>query len=228
VSVRRRARGAPPEGCVGGSLSGFVAFVAVWAIAFGAGCATPPSTAESHDVPRFELYEFSVQPPDGPEWSRIPIEEGMTFSRTLTGGWLQNFSLLFRVPPRFDEAVHPYDLLALARMKAASTERSERLDLLEHSERLVSHRGLVCAEFRFAIRDAGPPERDSVPNHLLGRGFLCIHPDDPHNMTEIEYSIRSLDGRLLEVDERIGNAFLESIRPLALARSETGAGSGTR
>jgi hypothetical protein len=47
---------------------------------------------------------------------------------------------------------------------------------------------------------------------IVGRGLVCAHPTDRRRIANLQFAVQNLDGRVLAVDEALGNAFLDSIR----------------
>lgn len=173
-------------------------------------CRTLPR--ETVPTEQVELDAFSIRVPIGEDWERHLEDGALTVSRRLGREWALGFTLDLKAPPRFDEPTHPYDLLALVRMRTFGADREDRFDVLEHSEELIRHEGMDCALFQFAMKENAPAGPEAGFAIILGRGLICAHPTDPHRIADAVYVIRSLDGRLLAVDEEVGNAFLESIR----------------
>lgn len=140
----------------------------------------------------------------------------MALVRRFEQKWTQILALDLRVLHDLEEPIHPYDLLARVRMMTWHWGQGDRHVVLDHAEKTIRHEGMDCADFRVVLTESAPV--GSPPGHafILGRGLVCAHPSDPHRIVEILYRVRNLDGRLLAVDQRAGDAFVDSIRWLAI------------
>ena len=162
---------------------------------------------------------FGVRVPVGGDWIRQSDGPKLAVIRALAETWSHGMSLELSVPAPFAEPVHAYDLLAAARMNASNLDRTQQVEVVEHAERLIRHHGMDCADFRFELEQQVSSGGETGYVGLMGRGLVCAHPGDPRRIANIQYTIQSLDGRILAVDEAIGDAFLDSLRSLPVDAS---------
>jgi hypothetical protein len=187
--------------------------------ACGLACASQPDLfAESRSGTDEPVVRdgFGVRVPVGGDWIRLSDEPTLAVVRALAETWSHGMSLELTVPPPFPEPVHAYDLLAAARMNASNLGRSPQIDVVEHAERLIRHHDMDCADFRFALEQQVVTGGETGYVVLIGRGLVCAHPDDARRIANLQYAVQSLDGRILAVDEAIGDAFLDSLRALPI------------
>lgn len=185
-----------------------MAALVVWAGALA--CVSPP--AEDGTTEPVELAGFDARVPTGPDWSRRVDGATLGVFRTVSAEWSHGMVLELTVPEPLPEPVHPYDLLAAARMNASNLDREKRFEILQHDERLVRHHGMDCADFRFAMRQAVETDAGTGYSFIVGRGLVCAHPADPRRIANLQFAVQNLDGRVLAVDEALGSAFLDSFR----------------
>lgn len=179
-----------------------------WASALG--CASPPP--ETASTERVAVGGFSVLAPTGSDWDRRILDDELVIHRLLEQAWSQKLVLDLKVLHAFEEPVHPYDLLAMVRMMASTADRGDRLEVLDHAEKLIRHEGMDCADFQVVMTENAPVGSPPGFAYVMGRGMICAHPSDRRRVVDVEYVVRNLDGRLLAVDQQAGNAFVESIR----------------
>ena len=203
-----RIRGRPLASVLRG-VAGLVGAACVVA-ASGLGCAVPSSPGHATEAVLFD--GFSVRVPIGPDWIRQADGPTVSVLRAFGDVWTHGMLVEITVPPPLPEPVHPYDLLASARMHAASLEREQRFAVAQRGERLIRHHGMDCADFHFALERRDEIDGQARYSALLGRGLVCAHPADPRRIANLQYTVQNLDGRLLAVDQALGEAFLDSIR----------------
>jgi hypothetical protein len=187
---------------------GLIGVLLVWASAFG--CASPPDVGGATEA--VDLAGFDVRVPAGPDWNRRVDGSTLGVFRTISAEWSHGMVFELTVPPPFPEPVHPYDLLAAARMNASNLDREKRFEILQHDEKLIRHHGMDCADFRFAMQQAVEVGAETGYSIIVGRGLVCAHPTDRRRIANLQFAVQNLDGRVLAVDEALGNAFLDSIR----------------
>lgn len=178
--------------------------------ASGLGCVSPSSPGHATEAVLFD--GFRVQVPTGPDWIRQADGPTVAVLRAIGNVWTHGMLVEITVPPPLPEPVHAYDLLASARMHAASLEREPRFEVAQHGERLIRHHGMDCADFHFVMERRDEIDGEARHSALLGRGLVCAHPVDPRRIANLQYTVQNLDGRLLAVDQALGDAFLDSLR----------------
>ncbi len=183
---------------------------ALLAAAGALACASPPEELGATEA--VELDGFRARLPAGPDWQHRVDGPTHGVFRELGAEWSHGMFFELTVPPPLEEAVHPYDLLAAARINASNLDRERQIEMLQHEERLIRHHGMDCAESRFAMRQAVEIGSETGYGIVVGRGLVCAHPSDRRRIANLHYAVRNLDGRLLAVDEALGDAFLDSLR----------------
>lgn len=187
------------------------------------GCASTSSSQgeAATEVVAFEGFEARV--PVGPDWIRQREGSTLAVGRALGEVWSHGMLVEITVPPPLPEPVHPYDLLASARVNAANLAREAQVDLVDHGERLVEHQGMDCVDFYFMLARRHEVDGETRHSAQLGRGLVCSHPHDARRIVNLRYTVENHDGRLMAVDQALGDAFLASIRPQPVADHDASA-----
>ncbi|MEZ4278721.1 MAG: hypothetical protein R3F21_03760 [Myxococcota bacterium] len=190
-------------------------------VAIAVGCASPATQSGATEPVLFE--GFAVRVPVGPDWVRQREGSTLVVGRALGEAWSHGMVVEITVPPPLPDPVHPYDLLASARVNAANLAREAQIDLVDHGERLVEHQGMDCVDFYFMLARRHEVDGETRHSAQLGRGLVCRHPRDARRIVNLRYAVENHDGRLMAVDQALGDAFLDSIRPQPVADHDASA-----
>jgi len=177
-------------------------------------CASRPPDAP--EPGRLTLHGFSVVVPHDPGWEVQSVERAISYVSAPTAARPNVFSLSLNVIERLPDPIHPYDLIAIARIKADGTRRTPGVELRDSAERLVRHAGMDCVAFEYSIKDNREPDPQVVYSMLWGAGMVCVHPDDRRQAAEAGYSIRNLGGPVGAAEREVGEAYLRSFRAEAI------------
>ncbi len=181
----------------------------------GLACASTPQARPVRPAGELvELVGFSLRLPVGPVWRRKTAAREVIARRSEENMTRDGVVLTALVPPLLDDPLdHPYDVLALARRKTAVDPGKGLVDVLRHSERLVRHQGMDCAEIEYEIREFADPVLRIITTLRRGRDYICVHPADPRLVIDLRAAVRNVDGAISALEEREMRDFLDSVRP---------------
>jgi hypothetical protein len=164
-----------------------------------------PCLAVAEDA-REQFPGFSLVPPGGDEWVRVPRNEMAVLWRRDTGDDAKTFVMAVLAGPTPAAVRDQAQLLEFLREVRAAPPPSADLELVESKLDPSNAPAATC------VRHASRIRSKSAGTTMEVEGLTCLHPDYPGRMIDVQYSQRSPAGGIDDELAAEGKAFLESIR----------------